>query len=333
MSAFWSGWIAGIVVLSLIGLAWLLASAYRSRPGDDAAEPDAVWDGTLREANNPAPLWWLALIVALLAYTVVYLVLYPGLGNFPGALKWTRHVQLERRLDAYEERYGALRERWRGASVSELAADPQAMRSAAGIYQTHCSGCHGADARGQARLFPNLADASWQWGGDETQIANSIANGRNGLMPPWGAVLQDKGVAQVADYLLALAAGKTAAGDTGGGAGGTATGGGDASGGDAAIAAADAATAADKDPHSAGRKLYSQFCVACHGAEAQGNPALGAPNLADSVWLYGGDEESVRHSIALGRVGVMPAWKERLDETQIRLLTAWLANGAQTAED
>lgn len=323
MSAFWSGWISGIVIISLAGLVWLLVSVWRTRGGGggESVEPDAVWDGDLREVGNPAPLWWLALMVALLAYSALYLVLYPGLGNFPGALKWTQHNQLERSQDADAQRYGALRARWRDASIAELAADPQAMRSAAGIYQLHCAGCHGADARGQAQRFPDLTDAAWQWGANEAQITHSITQGRTALMPPWGAVLQDHGVAQVRDYLLALAEGG------GGGGGGVGDGGGGVGDGDDDDSSHDNGNA-----HAEARQLYAQFCTACHGPKARGNPALGAPNLVDTASLYGNDPAAIAHSIANGRTGVMPAWKTRLTQTQIRLLTAWLINDAPTAD-
>ena len=305
MSAFWSGWLSGIVILSLGALVWLLVSVWR---GGGDAHPDAVWDGDLREVGNPAPLWWLLLMVALLAYSAVYLVLYPGLGNWSGALKWSQQGQLECRLHADEQRYGAVRARWRGATASELAADPQAMRSAAHLYQLHCATCHGIDARGQAQ-FPDLTDDAWQWGGLEMQIAASITNGRTAVMPPWGALLKDEGVAQMRDYLLALSEG-------GGDGDGGSSGGGDGS-----------------EAHAQARQQFAQFCAACHGADARGNPTLGAPDLTDAASLYGNTPAAIAHSITAGRTGVMPAWNTRLDETQIRLLAAWLVNGAPMDEN
>src|SRR5690606_32391596 len=135
-------------------------------------------------------------------------------------------------------------------------------------------------------LFPNLRDADWQWGGSAEQIEQTLRNGRKAVMIPWQAVLGDEGVANLADYVRTLA---------GGGA-----------------------------PGHAGETQYQQLCAACHGPSGDGNPALGAPRLNDAQWLYGGDASSVRNSIAQGRNGEMPAFGEKLDDLQIRLLVAWL---------
>ena len=149
------------------------------------------------------------------------------------------------------------------------------MKSAARIFQNHCAACHGADARGQANRFPNLRDDKWQWGGGEAHIAQSIRDGRRAAMPAWGAIVKEDGARKIARYALAL-------GDGGEGGG-------------------------EDAQHAEGKALYGQFCVACHGAQGLGNPALGAPNLVDSVWLYGGDEDSIYESIFAGRDGEMPA--------------------------
>jgi len=286
---FWAGWILSITIVSLIALAWLSASVYFSADGADVTHE--VWDETLREGTAPAPLWWFWLLVGLLITSVVYLILYPGLGTYRGALRWSQGGEIAASLASYDERFGPERARLAAAPAAELRQDADAMNAAWHVFNNHCTACHGPDARGQAQLFPDLGDDSWQWGGDEQQLAQTIAQGRQAVMPPWQAVLGDDGVAKVADYVLALANGS-------------------------APAEGDAAT------------LYRTNCSACHGADGAGLAVLGGPALNDQSWTYGGSIGDVRASIALGRNGAMPAFGGRLDATQIKLLTAWLANGA-----
>jgi cytochrome c oxidase cbb3-type subunit 3 len=287
---FWAGWVAVLTIVSAAGLAWLVASVYFGR--DDSAEVgDVVWDETLREGTTAAPLWWFWMILALLATSVVYLMLYPGFGSYAGVLRWSQGGQIAASLARHEERFGPLRAEIAARALPELQQDELAMSSAAHLFNNHCSACHGADARGQAALFPDLRDASWQWGRDEAQLVQTITQGRQAVMPPWQAVLNDDGVAKMADYVLALSSG---------------------------------GPAADNETATA----YRNFCSACHGADGAGMALLGAPALNDDAWLYGGSAAAVRESISLGRTGVMPPFGQRLDGAQIRLLTAWLAAGA-----
>jgi cytochrome c oxidase cbb3-type subunit 3 len=289
-TGFWAGWIATITVVSAIGLAWLVASVYAAR--DDSAEVAShVWDETLREGTTPAPLWWFWLILALLAISVVYLILYPGLGAYAGALKWSQGSGIAESQARYEQNFGPERARIADASIAELQGDETAMRSAWHIFNAHCTACHGPAARGQAAMFPNLTDADWQWGGDAAQLTQTITQGRTAVMPPWGPVLGDDGVAKMADYVLSLSGKGTS----------------------------DAAAA----------QQFTMYCSACHGPTGAGQPLLGAPALNDDVWLYGGTPAAVRESIAGGRTGTMPAFDARLDPAEIKLLTSWLAAGAK----
>jgi cytochrome c oxidase cbb3-type subunit 3 len=291
---FWSGWVATITVVSLIALAWFVLSAYFAR------EPDAldeVWDETLSEGASPAPLWWFWFMLALLAVSVVYLILYPGLGSYRGVLRWSQGGQIAASTASYEQRFGPERSRVAGAAATALRDEPPAMLSARHVFANHCAACHGLDARGQARLFPNLTDDDWQWGGEEQQIEQTITLGRQAVMPPLQAALGDEGVAQVAGYVRLLSSGS------------------------AALAT-----------NSEGARLFQTYCSACHGADGAGMPALGAPALNDETWVYGAGIEDVRASIALGRTGIMPPFGERLDATQIKLLTSWLASGAPRAQ-
>ena len=295
-SQFWAGWIVVVTITSFAALVWLVIDIYRD--GNLGGEvKDEVWDETLREGARPAPIWWFWFILALMAVSVVYVMLYPGLGAYRGALKWSQGGRIAERFSDYDAQFGARRRRILDLPLAELAADGETMRSAWRVFNNHCTSCHGRDAAGQAGQFPDLGDASWQWGKDETQILETIRSGRQAAMPGWQAAVGEHGVGQLADYVLTLAGG-------------------------------------DAQPgiHAEGAGLFQQFCAACHGPDGSGNPVLGAPALDDPIWLYGGDRSDVMRSIALGRNGVMPAFGTRLDETQIRLLTAWLANGAKTPD-
>lgn len=290
-SEFWGGWIVAITVTSFLALLWFVIDVYRSGP--DGNE-QLVWDETLREGNKPAPIWWFWFILALMIFSVIYVMLYPGLGTWRGALGWSMGGRIEERFVDYEGQFGTQRSLILEQPLAELARSDTAMRSAWRVFNNHCSACHGRDARGQAGQFPDLTDLAWQWGAEEAQIVQTIRAGRQGAMPGWLAVAGEAGVGELADYVLAL------------------------SGGNAEAAAT-----------SPGAIRYQQLCMACHGPDGGGNPLLGAPALNDPVWNYGGDHARVLESISQGRNGVMPAFGTRLDETQIRLLAAWLKSGAQ----
>ena len=285
-SDFWGGYILVVTVVSLLGLAWLVWSVYFSTNGDHADEEAPVWDETLQEGSNPAPMWWFWLILIMLVFSVIYLMLYPGLGSFSGVLKWSQGGRLQQSEESYEAEFGGLRKLVNDAQIETLQSQQDYMRSAKRIYDRNCAVCHGYDAKGQASLFPDLTDGVWQWGGSPEQVEQSVRHGRNAVMVGWQQALGDDGVRNVANYVLKLSTGVQ-----------------------------------DEMP---GQAQYNQFCVACHGFDGAGNPALGAPSLIDDVWLYGKSEADLRESIAFGRNGEMPAFGNRLDDTQIRLLVAWL---------
>jgi len=284
---FWSGWIAVITLVSLCALGWLVFSIFFSSDGQDGGETH-VWDETLEEGANAPPMWWFWLILSAMVFSVIYLMLYPGLGSYSGALKWSQGGRLDESFSLYDERFGPIRKEIANAPLESLQADEQIMASAKRIFDRKCGICHGSDAGGQLSRFPDLTDDDWQWGGDPSQIEATIRGGRQATMVGWQAVLADDGVEQVAHYVRSLS-------DT-------------------------------NEVHDVenGRTSYTLFCIACHGATGEGNVSLGAPNLTDSVWLYGGDLEDIEQTIAFGRHGHMPAFDDRLDDTQIRMLLAWL---------
>lgn len=283
---FWSGWIAVITAVSFAALGWLLYSVY-SGASEEHTGDEPVWDGSLREGAQPAPLWWFWLILAAMVFSVLYLMLYPGLGSYAGAFRWSQGGQYEDHSVDFAGEFAGVRERLLGMSLTELSYTQEAMNAAQRLFLDNCSACHGRAARGQAGLFPDLRDADWQWGGSAEQIEQTIRNGRMAVMIPWQQVLGDEGVADTAAFVRSLASGGL-------------------------------------QGHP-GEARYMQLCVACHGPAGAGNPALGAPRLNDERWLYGGDDASIRASIAGGRQGQMPAFGGKLDDLQIRLLVAWLA--------
>jgi len=285
---FWAGWIAVITIVSLIGLCWLIFSVYFSANGEEDT-PQPVWDENLREGDNPAPMWWFWLILGLLVFSLIYLMLYPGIGSYQGALKWSQGGRLNQSYTTYDDEFRTLRQLVTEASIETLAKDAKIMASARRVYDQNCAACHGADAKGQATHFPDLTDSNWQWGNTPAQLEQSIRLGRQPVMPGWQDVVGAEGVQQITDYLIAYSRGEAIS---------------------------------DDDP---GKKSFGLYCVACHGAAGKGNVALGASDLTTGTWLYGGTKQDIAHSIGIGRSGVMPAFQDRLDDAQIRMLVAWLS--------
>ena len=285
-SDFWSGWIILLTIVSFIGLGWLVLSVYflPSSQNHDGEEP--IWDNNLTEGSSSPPFWWFWLILSMMVISVVYLMLYPGLGSFEGAFRWSQGGQISEHTTEYEREFAELETDILATSYSELAANTGAMDSAISIFSEHCSACHGIDAMGQANLFPNLMDDDWQWGETPEQIEQTIRNGRLAVMVSWQALLNDEGVNNVADYVLSLSG--------------------------------------NPDADHPGKAQYDMYCIACHGPTGDGNTLLGAPRLNDNIWLYQGDLEAIKESIVAGRNGQMPAFNDILDEVQIKLLTAML---------
>lgn len=290
---FWSGWIAIITVVSLCGLGWLIFNIYfpSGKPEETTTH---VWDETLQEGINPPPMWWFWMILILLTVTVGYLVLYPGLGSYRGVLEWSQGRQLDDSVARHEEKYRAVQQGWLKTPLDKLGSDEEAMRTGARIFKNYCAGCHGADARGQASHFPDLTDKEWQWGATPEQIKTSIMNGRSGVMPPWGPTLGDEGVLNVTEYVFQLGGRQV-----------------------------------NEDATRVGEEKFKQLCVACHGVEGKGNPALGAPDLTNNIWLYGGSESAVMKSIAEGHQGQMPAHKDSLGDARVHLLAAYVYSLSQ----
>lgn len=292
MSTFWSVWVKCLVVLNL-GITFFLflwAPRVRIPVLPDGTTGHAWAHGELRESVHRLPLWWIVFSACMFLWGFIYLALYPGFGAFKGLLGWTSQAQLEQQVRSNDALSEPVLQRVRAGTVESLAGDAQVRAMGHTLFQENCAACHGSEGRGNALLgAPNLTDDDWLYGGDGETILASILNGRSGVMPAWGGALGHEGVNEVAAYVLSL-------------------GGYDA----------------PADWVAAGEAHYATLCVACHGADGHGNQMLGAPNLTDDVWLYGGDFAQLVQTIDQGRSGEMPSWQARLGEERVRAIAAWV---------
>lgn len=317
MTTFWSIWITVITLGSLAGCAALLIWCKKNTTGiEEGEDMGHEYDG-IREINNPLPKWWSYLFWATIVFAIVYLILYPGLGNFKGVLGWTSsdqtirsmeesrasiaRSQQEQHLDQFAkelsdadgvfgETFKKLAYEANGSdfrAITDIAADDEAIKVGQRLFLQNCSQCHGSDARGM-KGFPNLTDKAWLYGGEPEAIKTTIMNGRIGNMPAWGDALGKEGVDEVVSYVLALSG--------------------------RSVNAKEAA---------AGKQRFV-VCAACHGTDGKGNPAFGAPDLTDKDWLFGDSRADVTESVMHGRQGVMPAWKDVLGEEKVQLLSAYV---------
>ena len=288
VSSGWSWFVAIVTVVSLLACLALLIVASRRKVMASDNTTGHVWDGDLREMNNPLPRWWMWLFVITVAFAAVYLVLYPGLGAKTGTLNWTSSGQYRAEQERAAAQLAPMFARFDKLSIEALAKDPQAHAIGASLFANNCATCHGSDARG-ALGFPNLTDNDWLWGGTPEDIVTTITGGRMGVMPPMAeAVGSAEDVRNVANYVLSLSG-----------------------------------SPHDKIAAQLGKPKFVA-CAACHGADGKGNTALGAPNLTDRIWLHGWGEDLIVRTITNGWQNSMPAQKTRLGDDQIRVLAAYV---------
>lgn len=295
----WGIWIAVLSVVAMVGCAILLwsQSTIKVKLGSDGKPLPVettghVWDDDLAENNNPLPRWWSMLFYLTIIFGAAYLYLYPGLGAVRGHLGWSQVGEYEEEMQAGEKQYGPLFNKYLAMDIPAVAKDAQARAIGERLFLNSCAQCHGSDAQG-SKGFPNLTDKDWLYGGDPKMIEQSIREGRTGVMPSMSAALgTDQDVLNVANYVMSL-------------------------------------SGSAHDPIKAvlGKPKFAA-CAACHGADGKGNLALGAPNLTDNVWLYGGGITNVIETINLGRNNRMPAHKTILSEAKIHLLAAYVWGGA-----
>jgi cytochrome c oxidase cbb3-type subunit III len=282
--------IAVVTLLNIAAAVWLLW-ALRKGPTEAATTTETtghVWDGDLREYNNPLPRWWLWLFILTVVFGLGYFVLYPGLGNWGGTLGWNQYEQYRQQTEQAEAVLARTFAPYEPLEVAELMQDGGALRVGRNLFLNNCATCHGSDGRG-APGFPNLADTDWKWGGEPDVVLASIRDGRMSAMTPWGDVLGATGVEDVLAYTLGLSGRSIPTGNV-----------------------------------ARGARRYAEYCAACHGADGTGNRDLGAPNLTDSIWIYGGSVAAVRETIVRGRMGEMPAHLDRLGEVRTKLIAAYV---------
>jgi cytochrome c oxidase cbb3-type subunit 3 len=292
-SNFWDYYIAVVTVASVAGCAIFLKLQSKRRvvvpPGQEPDTTGHLWDGDLREYHNPMPRWWIVLFYVTIVFAVVYLILYPGLGTqYKGMLGWTSTQQHADEMKRAEAVYGPIFASFLQKPIEAVAADPKGRQIGERIFLNNCAQCHGSDAHG-SRGFPNLADSEWMYGGEAATIETTITNGRNGTMPPMAAAVGGpEDVADVAHYVLSLS------------------------------------DSAHDSARAARGKAKFAICAACHGPEGKGNQQIGAPDLTNKIWLYGGSVASITETVTRGRQGAMPAWKGVLSDAEIHLVAAYV---------
>ena len=276
---------------------------------DDASGVETtghVWDG-IKELNNPLPRWWLIIFWMSVVWSVVYWALmpsWPGLtGHLPGLREHSERKNVAAAVTALGDARKEDMQRLSAVqSIEAVERDPQllefALNAGASLFGDNCATCHGSGGQG-VKGYPALVDDDWLWGGTLSDIRRTLEVGirsghpeaRLNVMQAYGelGVFDSAQIGDLADYVLQLSG-----------------------------AAADPAAAARAAP------LFAEQCAACHGAGGRGDPSLGAPNLTDAIWLYGGARADIVETLRRGRGGVMPSWSGRLSEEQVTALAVYV---------
>jgi cytochrome c oxidase cbb3-type subunit 3 len=288
-SNFWALYVAGITLVSILACLVLLVVTGKMSPSTAADNTTGhVWDGDLREMNNPLPRWWSYMFVFTIVFSLIYLVLYPGLGAVQGTLGWSSAKLHADEVAKGDAEVAPIYAKFTTMTPEELSKDPKAMAIGERLYSNNCAQCHASDARGN-KGFPNLTDGDWLHGGTPDKIKETIVGGRNGNMPPMAAAVgSPEDVKNVAQYVLSLSGSPH----------------------DAALA-------------EKGKEKFV-VCAACHGVDGKGMQAVGSANLTDNIWLHGFGEKTIIDMINNGKVNVMPAQASMLTEAQIHVVTGYI---------
>jgi cytochrome c oxidase cbb3-type subunit 3 len=291
---FSSGWSNYIALVSLVGIVWCIWLLFSQRKAKvihtaDGAVADTghVWDGDLRELNNPLPRWWMWMFLFSCIFGLVYLVLFPGLGSYPGVVGYSTDGALMSSMTEANDELKPVYAKYVKMDIEQVAVDPKAREMGQRLFLNSCAQCHGSDAGG-SKGFPNLTDGDWLYGGSPENIKTTLINGRNGVMPAYGH-LDTAQIVDLANYVRSLSG-----------------------------------LPADDAKVTRGAEAFQSNCVACHGVDGKGNIALGAPNLTDKNWLYGGSEATIVETLTKGRMAMMPSQDKVLSPEKIHLLTAYV---------
>ncbi|MDF2641555.1 MAG: cytochrome c oxidase, cbb3-type, subunit [Pseudomonas sp.] len=312
MSTFWSLYVTVLTLGTVVALTWLLLATQKGQRKESTEETVGHSFDGIEEYDNPLPRWWFMLFIATIVFSLGYLALYPGLGDWRGLLPgykyvdndkqtsfadgrtgWTGVHEWEKEMARAEARFGPIFARYAAMPIEEVAQDPQALKMGGRLFASNCSVCHGSDAKG-AYGFPNLTDDYWRWGGEAQAIKTTILGGRHAVMPAWGEVLGDQGVRDVSAFVLSRINGRKLPED------------------------------AKADP-AAGQKIFAANCVACHGADSKGTVAMGAPDLTlPAAYIYGSSFAQLQQTIRYGRQGQMPAQEALQGNDKVHLLAAYV---------
>jgi len=262
------------------------------------------WDG-IQEYNNPLPRWWLWTLYACIAWGIWYVIAYPAWPMIEGATSgykgWSTRANIAVELAEAEAANAEINAKLASVELASVAETPElqayATSAGAAVFKTWCAQCHGSGAAG-AKGYPNLLDNDWLWGGAIEDIHTTISHGirnevdddaRYSEMPAFGEILETPQIDQVANYVMSLSG-----------------------------------TPQDASLVAEGETVFMDNCAACHGENAQGDIFQGAPNLADAIWLYGGDFATIKETVTNSRFGVMPPWNTRLSEAEVRAVAVYV---------
>jgi len=295
LNTFWHLWVSAIVIGSMIACGVLIVLTRKGQKHNEETDQTTghAFDG-IEELDNPLPMWWMWFFWITIIFGFVYIGIY-GVGDWKGLGNWSSHGQWQAEMDKAEADYAPYFAKLNAMTVEELAQDADAIATGQRLFTSNCGLCHGSTGTG-ALGFPNLTDSDWLYGGAGETIKASIMNGRNGMMPAKGlkSDMTDAEADDIVAYVVSLSGRQAEAGDA-----------------------------------ANGQALFATACAACHGGDAKGNQAMGAPNLTDSTWLYGGSEKQIKFTILNGRGGVMPAWKDVLGEDKVHVLAGYVYSLSQ----
>lgn len=298
LTTFWHLWVSAIVIGSILGSAALIVVTKKGQKYDEETDQTTghSFDG-IEELDNPLPKWWNMFFWVTIVFGFVYIGIY-GIGDWKGFSGWSSHGQWQAEMDKAEKDYAPYFAELNAMSVEELATNEKALATGQRLFVSNCGLCHGAAGTG-ALGFPNLTDNDWLYGGSGDAIKKSILDGRIGAMPAKGLKpdLTDAEADDITAYVVSLSD-----------------------------------RTAEKGDAANGKGLFAQACAACHGGDAKGNAGVGAPNLTDNIWLYGGGESQIKFTIEHGRNGVMPAWKDILGEEKVHVLAGYVYSLSQNKE-
>ena len=288
-SNFWSVFVTGVTIVSIVAcllLLWFSGKAKAMTTSDNTT--GHVWDGDLREMNNPLPRWWAWLFVITIVFALVYLWLYPGLGAYAGKFAWSSTGQHQSEVDKGNADVAPLYAKYAAMKPEDVAKDAKAMAIGERLFMNTCAQCHGSDARGNKGI-PNLTDNDWLGGGTPDVIKNNITKGRIGMMPPMAAAVGTADdVKNVANYVLSLSG----------------------------------------SPHDSLRASLGKpkfvVCAACHGPDGKGVQAIGSANLTDDIWLHGYGEAAIIAMVNNGKTNQMPAQGDKFTPEQIHVLASYV---------